>query len=230
MALAAWRGSTRSARLHSHPAARATNASTPLAVGAGLRRLFGTTGRESGADPHTVLGVAPGASLDAIKEAYRRCALRWHPDRAPANGTDAAADEANRKFRLATEAFAVLRLGAGGTDTPRHPAATTATARGGGARGGPGTRLGGRGQGGYRGSPSAVASPLTDHEARRIFDEINAVFGTRRRDTRGGSFRPGMTLAGMIIAEPTLRAGNPDDAAASDDDGDDGDGADGKAG
>lgn len=62
-------------------------------------------------------------------------------------------------------------------------------------------------------------SPLTDHEARQIFDEIDAAFGTRRRDTREGSFRPGVTLEGMLSAtSPTASAGdtdgNADDTAA----------------
>lgn len=32
-------------------------------------------------DPHVELGVAPGATEREIKEAYRRLAARWHPDR-----------------------------------------------------------------------------------------------------------------------------------------------------
>jgi|AntAceMinimDraft_5_1070358.scaffolds.fasta_scaffold61623_1 DnaJ-domain-containing protein 1 len=32
-------------------------------------------------DPHRVLGVAPGASDTEVKAAYRKAALKWHPDR-----------------------------------------------------------------------------------------------------------------------------------------------------
>ena len=32
-------------------------------------------------DPHALLGVACGASADEVKRAYRREALKWHPDR-----------------------------------------------------------------------------------------------------------------------------------------------------
>ncbi|KAG6813960.1 hypothetical protein H0H92_005215 [Tricholoma furcatifolium] len=32
-------------------------------------------------EPHTLLGLSPDASLYEIKQAYRRLALKWHPDR-----------------------------------------------------------------------------------------------------------------------------------------------------
>lgn len=57
-------------------------------------------------DPHALLGVAPGASLDEVKAAFRRKALEHHPDR----GGDAAAFIAMKRAydrlvrRLATRA------------------------------------------------------------------------------------------------------------------------------
>lgn len=40
-------------------------------------------GSQTVADPHGELGLAPGATERQIKEAYRRLAARWHPDRNP---------------------------------------------------------------------------------------------------------------------------------------------------
>jgi curved DNA-binding protein CbpA len=53
-------------------------------------------------DHHATLGVAPGASEEEIRRAYRRLALRWHPDRNP--GDPGAAE----RFRAISEAYAVL--------------------------------------------------------------------------------------------------------------------------
>jgi molecular chaperone DnaJ len=54
-------------------------------------------------DCYEVLGVSRAASVDEIKSAYRKAALKWHPDRNPQNK-----QEAEAKFREATEAYSVV--------------------------------------------------------------------------------------------------------------------------
>jgi molecular chaperone DnaJ len=58
----------------------------------------GTTTR----DYYEALGVARDASTPQIKAAYRKLALRWHPDKNPGS------HEAEEKFKEAAEAYAVL--------------------------------------------------------------------------------------------------------------------------
>ena len=53
-------------------------------------------------DYYEVLGVARDASEDEIKRAYRKLALKYHPDHNPNNS------EAEQKFKEASEAYAVL--------------------------------------------------------------------------------------------------------------------------
>jgi curved DNA-binding protein CbpA len=52
-------------------------------------------------DPYDVLGVASTATAADIKQAFRRLAARWHPDRNP----DPVAPA---RFRAAQEAFELL--------------------------------------------------------------------------------------------------------------------------
>ncbi len=53
-------------------------------------------------DYYEVLGISKTASADEIKSAYRKLALKYHPDRNPDN------KEAEDKFKEAAEAYEVL--------------------------------------------------------------------------------------------------------------------------
>lgn len=53
-------------------------------------------------DYYEVLGLQKGATEDEIKKAYRKLAVKYHPDRNPGD------KEAEAKFREATEAYEVL--------------------------------------------------------------------------------------------------------------------------
>lgn len=55
-----------------------------------------------GADYYKLLGVSRDAGEDEIKKAYKKMALKWHPDR------NAGSEEASKKFKEISEAFEVL--------------------------------------------------------------------------------------------------------------------------
>jgi len=56
-----------------------------------------------GKDYYKILGIAKDASEDEIKRAYKKQALKWHPDR-----NAGKTEEASQKFKEISEAFEVL--------------------------------------------------------------------------------------------------------------------------
>jgi DnaJ-class molecular chaperone with C-terminal Zn finger domain len=53
-------------------------------------------------DYYEVLGVTKGASAEEIKKAYRKMALKYHPDKNPGD------KQAEENFKEAAEAYDVL--------------------------------------------------------------------------------------------------------------------------
>jgi DnaJ-class molecular chaperone len=56
-----------------------------------------------GLDYYKILGVDKGASDDDLKKAYRKLAMKWHPDKNPTNKK-----EAENKFKQISEAYEVI--------------------------------------------------------------------------------------------------------------------------
>ena len=132
-------------------------------------------------DYYKILGVERTATADEIKRAYKKVAIKYHPDRNPGD------KEAEEKFKQAAQAYDVLRdpdkrarydqfgaagvdgaaggfggFGAGGID--RNGSLRTFGGIVGGAFGGFGCFGGGRGQRQYRGSDMRMKVRLTLEE------------------------------------------------------------------
>src|SRR5512143_2943286 len=86
-------------------------------------------------DYYEVLGVAKNATEDEIKKAYRKLAMKHHPDRN--QGDKANAKEAEEKFKEAKEAYEVLTDAAKRGAYDRFGHAGVDPSAGGFGRGGP---------------------------------------------------------------------------------------------
>ncbi|KAK1315769.1 Chaperone protein dnaJ 72 [Acorus calamus] len=62
--------------------------------------------RNGGGDYYAVLGIRKSASPLEIRAAYRKLAMKWHPDRWAGNPT--AVGDAKRRFQQVQEAYSVL--------------------------------------------------------------------------------------------------------------------------
>jgi molecular chaperone DnaJ len=126
-------------------------------------------------DYYEVLGVARDASEDALKKAYRKLAMKWHPDR---NQGD---KEAEAKFKELNEAYDVLK-------DPERRAAYDRYGHAAFEPGGPAAGPGGFGGGG--GSPFGGAF-------EDIFEEMFGRFGGAGRG-RGGATGRGADLRTQV--------------------------------
>src|SRR5262249_5702146 len=100
------------------------------------------------ADPYKTLGVAPGASADEIKKAYRKLAKKLHPDVNPGNKkVETRFKEATAAYDLLSDAEKRRKFDAGEIDENGSPRGWGAAGRGGfggAAAGGAGARRGPR--------------------------------------------------------------------------------------
>lgn len=105
-----------------------------LALGIAFAVLGGSAFRPEGVDPYEVLGLHRGGDLDAatLKRAYRKAALRWHPDKV----SEAEKELAEKRFIEIAWAYDVLSDPAqrANYDVPPQPGQAPPS---GGAGGGP---------------------------------------------------------------------------------------------
>ena len=133
-------------------------------------------GKGNQRDYYEVLGVSRTAAVEEIKSAYRKAALKWHPDRSPENKT-----EAEVKFRECTEAYSVL------SDTQKRQVYDTYG------------HAGLSGAGGGQGFDNTVFQDF--HDIFGDFFGFEDLFGGgggrrgRRRAQRGADLRYDMSLA-----------------------------------
>ena len=124
-------------------------------------------------DYYEVLGVARDADEDALKKAYRKLAMKWHPDR---NRGD---KEAEAKFKELNEAYDILK------DSEKR-AAYDRFGHAAFAQGGPGA-------GGFHGGESPFGGAFED-----IFEEMFGRFGGGGRGGRGGATGRGADLRTQV--------------------------------
>jgi molecular chaperone DnaJ len=123
----------------------------------------------SKADYYEVLGVSREASDQELKSAYRKQALKYHPDRNPGNHS------AEEKFKEASEAYQVL------TDPPRRAAYDRYGHAG----------LGGQG---FSGGPFAAGVDISDIFGDLFGEMFNVGGGAQRGSQRGSRQRRGDDL------------------------------------
>lgn len=95
-------------------------------IGFGWRGGGGTTWKEKTMDPYKVLGVRRSADKEEIKEAFRRLALQFHPDK-HSSSPDHVKRAASLRFNQVSDAYHFLLH----HDHPPPDAPSSSSSRGG---------------------------------------------------------------------------------------------------
>eukprot|EP00262_Sarcandra_glabra_P005096 TRINITY_DN163_c0_g3_i3.p1 TRINITY_DN163_c0_g3~~TRINITY_DN163_c0_g3_i3.p1 ORF type:complete len:112 (+),score=21.79 TRINITY_DN163_c0_g3_i3:153-488(+) len=66
------------------------------------------SGEEKTGDFYAVLGLKKECSSSELRNAYKKLALKWHPDRFSASGDLKFVEDAKKKFQTIHEAYSVL--------------------------------------------------------------------------------------------------------------------------
>jgi len=142
-------------------------------------------------DYYNILGVKKGASEDEIKKAYRKMAMKYHPDKNPDN------PEAESKFKEAAEAYDILSTPEKKSNYDRFGTAD------GNPFGGGGNPFGGGNQYGHGFDMNDIFSQFGD-----IFgNSFNQRYGgqQQRRQSRGADLRIKVSLTIDEVLKGTLK-------------------------
>jgi len=165
--------------------------------------MVSTTANPLSDDYYAVLGVPRAASPDQIKRAYRREAMRWHPDKNPGEKQARAAEN----FKAVGEAYAVLsdkQQRAAYDNYGKEGARTVKHGGGGGGGGGGGMPQGCSGTTFSFGTGGVGAHGGFSHaDAEALFSHL---FGTAGFGGAGFG-APGMTGLGGLFGGQSAPAG-----------------------
>ncbi|KAJ7963333.1 Chaperone DnaJ [Quillaja saponaria] len=67
-----------------------------------------TDGEEKGDGFYAVLGLKKECTSSELRNAYKKLALKWHPDRCSSSGNSKFVEEAKKKFQSIQQAYSVL--------------------------------------------------------------------------------------------------------------------------
>lgn len=154
------------------------------------RRSFASAGRADESDPYKLLGVERNAPPDEIKKAYRKEALKWHPDKNPENRK-----EAEKRFGAVANAYETL------SDPEKKRQFDLGGAQSGGFHGGhPGGFQGGFQRGGFQSQADAERLFRDVFGAQSMDEVFGQLFGGRQA-ARGGPKTLQVGMDAQVLSE-----------------------------